>query len=224
MASRRGYLTQADLAEFADINITDATEADDQISQAEEIIDAYVGPQEKFYGYELIGKCSVANSTSFTLQTNHISGQKTDFYKGCEVQIIGGTGSGQTKKITGSSEQGVISTETFTTAPDTTSVYRIYQLGKFPRHCDARYEGELTFTWYKWIPEAIKRATAAQLQYMIDMGDKFFSTDASLKTGESIGDYAYTKDASKNNIENLIAPKAKIILRGILNRRGVIVD
>lgn len=222
MSSRRGYLTQTELEEFADIEITDETEADDQISQAEEIIDAYVGPQDRFYPYELIGKCAAGSTTGFTLQTNQVSSPITDYYKGCHVEIIGGTGAGQTKKITASTNAGVITTETFSTALDTTSIYRIFQLGKFPRRADARYESEQTQTWYKWIPENVRRAVAAQVQYMISMGDKFFATDAASRTGESIGDYAYTKTASSAGANALIAPKAKQFLKGFVNRTGQI--
>lgn len=220
MASRRGYLTQTELANFADITITDSTEADDQISQAEEIIDAYVGPQEKFFDAELIGKAQSGSTTGFLLQSNHITGQNINYYKDCEAQIIGGTGLGQSKKITASAVSGQITTEAFTVALDNTTVYRIVQIGKFPRTEDTRYESEETETWYKWIPEMVKRAVAAQVQYMIEMGDKFFSTDASKKTAESIGDYSYQKDSSSASIENLIAPKAKQFLKGVLNRKG----
>jgi len=46
--SRRGYLSQDELKQFANITIVDPTEADDVISQAEEILDAYIRRSDKF--------------------------------------------------------------------------------------------------------------------------------------------------------------------------------
>lgn len=223
MASRRRYLTQAELEEFADIDVTNVTEGDDKISQAEELIDAYVGPQDKFYQGELVGKAQSGSTTGFKLQSEHIDTNQSDYWKDCEVEIVGGSGVGETKRITASDNAGNITTDTFSTALDNTTIYKIYQMAKFPRFKDCTFESQHTSKWYKSIPEMVKRATAAQLEYMINMGDKFFSTDASKKTSESIGDYAYSKEGSSASIENLIAPKAKNFLKGILNRKGVFI-
>lgn len=221
MSSRRRYLTQEDLTQFADITITDSTEADDQISQAEEIIDSYVGPQDKFYESEIVGLAQSGSTSGFKLQTEHITIDQADYFRYCEVEIMGGAGAGQIRTVTASDGQGNITVDTvFSTALDNTSVYRLYQLAKFPRREDCRYESIHTSKWYKNIPDKVRRATAAQLQYMIDMGDKFFSTDASQRTSESIGDYSYSKGAGISNV--LIAPKAKQFLRGITNRTGQI--
>lgn len=50
-----------------------------------------------------------------------------DFWKGGVLEIISGTGSGQTRDVTGSAQStGVISVSpSFTTTPDSTSVYRV---------------------------------------------------------------------------------------------------
>jgi hypothetical protein len=55
--SVRGYLSKDDLEQLANINITDDTEADDVISQAEEIVDEYVG----FHQFPLKGKSQPLN-------------------------------------------------------------------------------------------------------------------------------------------------------------------
>lgn len=228
MSSRRQYLTQAELAEFADITIVDSDEADDQISQAEEIIDAYVGAQQKFLHCEVNGPVASATSTSFMLYVQQQNMYDVDYFKGCQVEIIGGTGAGQTRTISGSTRAGVCTISTsWTTTPDSTSFYKITQLGKFPRHKDVTFFSEVgTPTYYKSIPEAVKRATAAQVQFMIEMGDKYFSTDQSEKTSERIGDYAYTIGGPGTSTgagpDKLIAPKAKKLLIGIKNRLGQI--
>jgi hypothetical protein len=224
MSSKRQYLSQAELAEYADITITNTTEADDQISQAEELIDTYVGFQRKFLGEDVKGRVASATSTTFNLETQrHVNVFQKNYFTYCEVEIIGGTGSGQRRTISASTYEGVVTVSSvWTTTPDSTSYYRIYQLGKFPRACDTYFDGQATPSLYlKNIPEALKRATAAQVQYMIQQGTAFFSGENTIMQSETIGDYSYTRGNSGDGTTNLIAPKAKQYLKGITNRKGV---
>jgi hypothetical protein len=225
MASKRAYLTQAELAEFADITITDTTEADDQITMAEEIIDAYVGAQDSFYKSTITNLASSGGASTLTLHTDHQNVYNNDYLAGCQIEIIGGTGSGQRRIISTQTKAGVVTvTEAWTTQPDSTSFYKIYQLGKFPRNQDVSFDSNLSADkYYKSIPEAVKRAVAAQVQYIIEMGDKFFATDDSGKQSESIGDYSYTNAEGSARHNRLIAPKAKMLLRGIKNIKGQII-
>lgn len=223
MASRRGYLTQAELADYADITIVDSTEADDQIGQAEELIDAYVGAQKKFLSYEMRGVVRAGGTTTFTLDPTQQGSLQADYLKGCWVEILGGTGEGQRRKITGQTLAGVATVESaFSPAVDTTSYYRIWQLGKFPRDCDVSYDALYNLKYYKAIPEAVRRAVAAQVQFIVEMGASFFANDKTDMMSESIGDYSYTRGQSSQGISKLIAPKARTLLRGIMNRTGVI--
>jgi hypothetical protein len=230
MASKRNYLTQAELAEFADITITDPTEADDQISQAEEMIDAYVGFQQKHLGGIIQGHATAGGSTTLTVETNHQNVWQKDYLAGCHIEIIGGTGSGKTRRrITGQTYAGVITIDSaWDTNPDSTSIYKIFQMGKFPRLKDVFYDGNAaTPTYYPSIPEAVKRAVAAQVVYKIEMGDSFFNGEGSNMSSESIGDYSYSLgtggSGSTRGASRLIAPRAKLLLRGITNRTGVII-
>lgn len=232
MPSRRQYLTQAELAQFADITIVDATEADDQISQSEEIIDAYVGSQDMFFDSDFSnvveGLAQAGGSGSLTLENRHANVFLTNFFSYCEVEIIGGAGAGQRTVIASSTYPNTVLTfrDSLTTPCNNTSFYRIYQLGKFPRKRDTFLDSinPPSPIYYKNIPEQIRRATAAQVEYMIQQGAAYFKTDDLFKTAEKIGDYAYDKarDGSAANIEMMIAPKAKMFLRGFINRRGVI--
>lgn len=227
MASRRQYLTQAELAEYADITITNSTEADDQISQAEELIDAYVGPQQKFLSENIEGRVASATSTTFTLEASrHQNVYQDDYFTYCEVEIIGGTGSGQRRIITDSTLAGVLTVASaWSTTPDSTSYYRIYQLGKFPRAKDVYFDGNVSPQIYsKSIPEAVKRAVAAQVEYRITMGDDFFTGESSTLQSETIGDYSYSRGNNGSSTSSLIAPKAKQYLRGYVNRKGMIVS
>lgn len=217
--SRRGYLSQSELAQYANIVVSDTTEADDVIGQAEEIIDAYVGFQNTFIMTPLVGTVSSSGSTtSHVVQVSQQNSLQADYLKGCEMEIIGGTAIGQRRKITASTFAGTITTEAFATPLDSTSVYKIYQLGKFPRHEDVFYENS---KYYKSIPEAVKRAVAAQVDYIINMGDSYFQTNKADFESESIGDYSYTKGSGISVIDKLVAPKVRTLLKGIINRKGV---
>lgn len=219
-------MSQAELETFADIVVTDATEADDQISQAEEIIDSYVGYQERFLDFEISGRCSSAGgSTFFYLESDALNVYDKDYFVGCEVEILGGTGVGQRRRITGSlRDDGKITVQdAWTTTPDTTSFYKIAQIGKFPRRCDVEYYTKSSpYQFFKQIPEQIRRAVAAQVDYMRSMGADYFNTDKAEKTSESISRYSYQKSSSGSGHLSLIAPRAKVLLQGIINRVGTI--
>lgn len=224
MASKRAYLTRAELAEYADITITNTTEAEDQITQAEEMIDSYVGAQEKAVREAIEGRVASATSTTITLEASrHQSVYQKNYLLYCQVEIVGGTGSDQRRICTASTYEGVVTVDSaWTTTPDSTSYYRIYQLGKFPRNKDQYFDGSVSPQIYvKSIPEAVRRATAAQVEYIIAMGTNFFKTDAATIQSESIGDYSYSRGSgATGSSTSLIAPKAKQYLRGIVNRKG----
>jgi hypothetical protein len=222
--SRRGYLSQDELEQFANIDITDTSEADDRISQAEEMVDAYIGYQDKAMTESVRGICSAVGGTSFTLESSQQNVYDIDYFKLCEVEILGGTGVGQRRKITASTKAGVLTIDTAWDTNPTSGLYKISQIGKFPRACDIEtYTSGSNTTYYKAIPEAIKRAVAAQVEYVIEMGDSFFAGDKSEMESESIGDYSYTKGQGIAGISKLISPKAKMLLKGIYNRTGVLV-
>ncbi len=228
MTSRRNYLTIDELEEYADITVTEESEAEDQISQAEELIDAYVGHQDKAMPNSIRGEVSSATSSSVT-DNDGGTGLDVgdDYFVGCEIEIIGGTGAGQTRRITASSRSGksVTVSPVFTTTPNTTSVFKIYQLGKFPRIQD-RNTNRAGDKYYRSIPEAVKRATAAQMQYMIEMGSDFFSGASTDMEAENILNYGYRRGAGSSgssSVVKMIAPKARALLRGIKNSTGRLV-
>lgn len=222
--TRRGYLSQSELEQFANISITDGNEADDVISQAEELIDVYVGPQNKAIKLDFKGRAESATTNTITVQSDQQNVYQIDYLKLCEIEILGGTGAGQRRKITGQTLAGVITVDSnWDTIPDNTSFYKISQLGKFPRIKDVHYYSDSTPNqYYKSIPEEIKRAVAAQVQYIIDMGEKFFSTDKSDKESERIADYSYTNAKGTGGMSKMISPKARILLKYIKCRVGTL--
>jgi len=100
--SRRGYLSQAELKQFANINVVDASEADDQISQAEEIIDTYVRRAPKFITNFSRGIATSGNAEKTTLVDD--SGDTPlhygdNYWLGCEIEIVGGTNAGERRTV-----------------------------------------------------------------------------------------------------------------------------
>jgi len=217
MASRRRYTTSTEISEYADIIIDDSGEADDQISQAEEMIDAYIGFQNKHIKTKHEGMAT--GGTTTTLIDTSALGYNDNYFNYCEIEIVAGTNVGEIRQITSSdrSANSITVNEAFTAAIDNTSVYIIRQLGRFPRVKDVFTKTvDSESIYYKSIPEAIKRAVAAQLQYIIEKGVEFFA-GATDKKMEIIGDYHYQV---KDDAERLIAPKARMLLKGIFNRKG----
>lgn len=220
--SRRQYATLADIAEYSNVTVTDEDEAADQLSMAEEMIDAYVGPQEKHVNEEVIGQATGGTTTTLIdiSGDSYLVAPEDDYYKYCEVEIIKGTNAGERRSITAydQSTNKITVSPAFSSAIDSTSVYVIKQLGKFPRYCDVKYlEVSGVNTYLKRIPEAVRRAALAQLEYIVEKGTDFFSGPTDLE-GEGIGSkYNYTV---KKNMDRMIAPAARKFLHGIMNRTG----
>ncbi len=219
--SRRGYASNAEIAEYIGVavNLIDAV----KVELAEHLIDEYCGYHERFLQNKITGLATAGGSLTITLDSNQLNMYENGYLTYAEVEIIGGTGAGQRRKITANTKAGVVTVDTaWTTVPDTTSFYQIYQIGLFPRRCcDVVYDSEHTQTYYKTIPEPIRRAVCAQYEYIIGMGDGYFQTDKSNKTSESIGDYSYS--GGRSGVNTLIAPKAQTLLTGYVKKYGTII-
>lgn len=228
MASQRQYATIAQVEQFADITSTDNTEFEDRISQAEQFIDSYVGFQQKAVPGVYSGKLTSASSTTLYDTSSDTPLYVDDnYFSYCVVEIIGGTGIGQTKRIVSSSKSNYSITidSAFTVTPDSTSVYKIFQLGKFPRVQDVWHDPD-TKQYSKSIPDAVMVATCAQLAYAISKGDDFFSGDMSVYDSETIGNYSYSKGQSTGqgtSSVNAMSPRARALLKGFKFSGGKIV-
>ena len=215
----RGYITTADLQSYADISIEDNTEAIERMNMAEEIIDNYVGFQNSFMRYDISGTATGGTTTTLvdTSNSSQINGTLVNRFSYCILQIIGGTNAGESRTIISSDTEGTLTVESaFSSAIDSTSVYRIYQLAKFPRTQDYSL---ISNVFYKFIPEAVKNACLAQVQYMIEMGDDFFTSGVDKKS-EDIDGYSYT---IPNDVRRMIAPKAREYLHGVVSRKGKLI-
>lgn len=222
--SRRQYATQAQLEQFADITINDVNEATDRINKAEELIDDYVGAQDKHIPWVSRGLATGGTTTTLidTSGDSPIDDYDDDFWTYCEVEMLSGDARGEKRTISSydKSNRTITVSEAFTSAVSEGDAYRMYQLGKFPRNTDYEFiqnDTDTNATYYKWIPEQVTRATLAQVTYMIEKGEEFFAGDTD-KESESMLDYSYTTKQSSFN--RMISPHARTLLRGITNRKG----
>lgn len=225
--TKRNYLSIAELQELADLTVIDATEAMYQIDRAEQAIDDYVGyhqpsVEDNFRGTVSSSSAKTLVDTNPASQLHQIDG----FFQRCVVEIIGGTGSGQVRYIEDSSfdNRSVTIADAWDTNPDITSFYKIYQLAKFPRAGSddvfVRQDGR---RYYKTIPNAVKQATAAQVAFIIAMGDAYFVSNLGDMQSETIDNYSYSKaNAGQSPAVSALAPRARTLLRGYKNSGGVL--
>lgn len=215
--SRRAYVSSAEIAEYMGVDVSTIT--DTLIEQSEQAIDDFLGFTEKYIERAVTGMVSAISSLVLSLDTLDGTVYYLDYFKNCEIEIVGGTGAGQRKRIASSTSSTVTVDGAWSTAPIVGSYYKIVQVGQFPRIQDIVIDAR-TNTIYKLIPEAIRRACCAQYQYIVQMGSAYFTTNSSEYTSESIGDYSYSKNKTPNS---LMAPKVKTILSSLRRRSGQIV-
>lgn len=215
--SRRGYLSIDELEQFASVEVADSEidEYANKISKAEETIDSYIRYASKFIPFSRNGKATDGSITTL-IDTSSDSpfNQDDDYYKGCEVEILAGANAGERRRVSAydKSTQKITVADAFSLAIDSTSVFEIYQVGLFPRVKDVWHQHS---TYYKRIPESIKRAIAAQVEYVIEKGSSFF-LGATDDESESIDDYSHKRVNA--GMRSVIAPKARIFLRGFISR------
>lgn len=225
--SRRQYLSIDELEEYADISVDDSEEAYDQIRQAEEMIDSFVGNIEKHISrvHEGIATGGTVNTVIDTSDDSPLDDKDDDYWTFCEIEFLSGDNKGERTLIISSDESAseVTLMENMDSVVASGDAYRVYQLGKFPRNEEVYHETSDDEKYFKWIPEAVKRATAAQVEYMIRMGDRFFSTSTPHKTQERVGKGDWEANFNQR-VSLLIAPKAQRILMGagLVNRTGKI--
>lgn len=223
----RNYLSIPDLQTLADISITDTQEAIRQLARAEEAIDDYVGYQEQDVQVDFRGQVSSINGGKEIIDINPSSQLHVidGYFARCVIEIIGGTGAGQLRYIASSSFDNLSVTvaDAFDTPLDNTSFYRIYQLAKFPRAVKDVYSRQDGRMFYKTIPDAVRKAVSAQIEFMIQQGDAFFVGNLADLQSEHIDNYSYSKaNAGQSPSVSALAPRARTLLRGYKNSHGTL--
>lgn len=218
MATRRQYITESEIEEFSNISVDDSDEAEDRMNLAEEMVDSFVGFQTKHIRNEHSGLVTTAGNDYIidTSTDSPLRSPEDDFFTFCEIEILGGTGKGQKRTISAydQSANKITVNSNWDTNPDSTSFYVIRQVGKFPRPQDVFQDSNNKF--YKKIPEQVKRATLAQLEYLIEKGNDFFAGAVDYDSESIGGDYSY----HAKKVNRFISPHARNLLRGITNRKG----
>lgn len=208
--TNRGYLSVKELLELLGITYNSNLESTylPKIEKAEEIIDSYVGYVEKHVIRNYVGKADSGTTTTIVSTTPlNVSTFLDNYLEFCVVEIVSGTNKGERRSISTNTNYTITVRDAFTSAIDSTSAFKIYQLGKFPRLCDADYITEMD-KWVKSIPDQIKRAVAYQVAYMETLGTDY-AQNLDIKS-ESLGDWSATyRDNSRS-----ISPIAKELLIG----------
>lgn len=218
MAIRRHYIETGD--------VSGSTEA--QLALAEELIDRYVGPQDRALPSEYHGQIStIGGSGNKTITDTHSPGALNSVngqFANAVIEMVSGAAAGQRAVIQSSdlATQGITLWAAFTTTPAVGDYFKVYQLAKFPRYKDI-YSTPDGLNRYATIPEAVREATVAQVEFIIAKGAGFFTGDNSDMQSESFLNYSYTRSSSaggQSSLSNLISPQARVLLRGIVNRKG----
>lgn len=225
MSLRRYYIQTSD--------VSGATEA--QVALAEELIDRYVGPQPKFLRSEYHGKISSLLNSFKTIVDDGVASGTTQLdrtsglFQGAILEVISGAAAGLRGVIESSDKDGKSITlrSALSTNPAVGDYFKIYQLAKFPRTQDT-YGTPDGLHYYPSIPEAVREAVIAETEFIIAKGAAFFTGDNSDLQSESFLNYSYTRKSDSgggaSSLSKLISPQARVLLRGIVNRTGRIVE
>lgn len=225
MALRRYYIQTSD--------VSGATEA--QVALADELIDRYVGPQPKFLRSQYNGKISSLLNSFKTIVDDGVASGTTQLdrtnglYQGAILEVVSGAAAGLRGVIESSNKEAKSITlrAALSTAPAVGDYFKIYQLAKFPRVQDS-YGTPDGLNYYPTIPEAVREATVAQVEFIIAKGAAFFTGDNSDFQSESFLNYSYSRKSDSgggaSSLSKLISPQARVLLRGIVNRTGRIVE
>lgn len=220
MTTRKQYVTINEIEAYADVDLKSAEGAEQEaynwISQAEDMIDNYVRRQSKHIPSEYLGDATSGTTTKiFDIGSDTPLYYADDYFKYCEVEMLSGSNAGEIRPILSSnySEKSVTVSYAFTNAVAEGDVFIIRQQSKFPRICDVKIYNQ---KYYKTIPVNVREAVKAQVQYMIEQGKEFFINVVDQQS-ESIDDYSHNLKEFTNN---MIAPKARELLKGIRDIKG----
>ncbi len=222
MSTRRYYIEESDAP----------TATADQIALAEEIIDQYVGTQDSYFDSDDVrqGEITSLLSGNKIIDTSSISqlgpSIYINFYDRMVVEFLSGAQAGTIRPITASdsTDYSITYDGTALAGLAVGDIFKIYQLGKFPRCKDVltRLNSDNRSQIYKSIPRQVKDAVIAQAEYIVELGDDYFTGNDTDAASESIGNYSYSNAGGGNQSATvkMVAPKARTLLRGIMSRLG----
>lgn len=230
--SEFNYIRPSELPAFihAMASVTDETLAAKFISDAEQIIDAYVGPSVPFYT-SLTGTVSANVASGATTLPASIWGRRRPNHwakGGVYVELIDGVSAtllGQSRLIVASDDEQVTLASGFDEALSAgVAQFFFKQDSKFPRLQDQN-----TLATPR-LPDELKRAAAYQVEYGFQFGSQELGLgDPDIADGEAglVQSRTYGSGYSESRVPNMkqglgyfIAPKARVQLRQLLGATG----
>jgi len=229
-----GYIDPTRLPDFIRTmaSVTDEALAAQFISDAERIIDAYVGPGPRFHNpYTFTTAATlVSGGTTLSGVQGASDSSRPNYYAvgGVYVEVVGGAAAasliGQRRRVVSSSGADLTLASGF--AADLASGAELYftQDSAFPRAWDQDLWGAPK------LPTGLDAAVAAQVEYGISFGSEGFGlSDSNVVTDES-GDVTsrtygsgYSESRDPRRREGMavwVGPRARVLLRRLLNSGG----
>lgn len=236
--SRFNYLSTSGLAALIPTmsGVTDHALAAKFITDAERMIDAYVGPFPKFYS-DLTGTFNAQlASGAVTVSGSGFGSDRPNYYaKGGHYLIIMNVPGAPTSALIGTKRLIVASvsgTVTLATGYDeavpASTEYYTHQESAFPRVIDTDPTGT------PQLPDELEQAVAYQVEYGIAYGSESYGLgDDAVVTGDdgAVGSRTYGSGYSESRVTGAgpgsraglaawVAPKVRAILRRIMNVTG----
>lgn len=200
------------------------------ISDAEHIIDAYVGPAPRFYDARTGLITVTIASGDTTLVGDTFGPRRPNYYAkgGVYVELVDGTSLvGERRLVIASDANGVTLASGFSDTVPAGATFYFVQDSHFPRWVDQDLLGTPR------MPPELKRATALQVEYGYLFGSEDQGlSEPSVADGESTeiqsrsyaSGYAESRAvgsaSSKRGLALLIAPRARAELRNLLGSTG----
>ncbi len=230
--SQHNYITPDELPDYIHTmsGVTDPAVAAKFISEAERIVDVYVGPAQKFYT-ELTSSLRMAVASGATTWGAEMFGDRDPGYwarGGVYIEITRADAEpslvGQSRLVVASSGNEVTLVSGFDAdaAVGTKFIYR--QRSRFPRIQDRDVRG------YPRMPDDLAAAVAYQVEYGILYGSEEFglgSTGVAIDPDDGVQSRTYgsgysesRNTARRSGLAVWVAPKARMQLRRLLNATG----
>jgi len=234
--SRLNYITPGKLAQYIHTmsGVTDNDQAASFITDAERIVDAYVGPAPRFYT-DQTGDTSavIASGTSASVVTADVFGDRRPNYwakGGHYLHVLDVPGSpssaliGESRLIVASTSGQVTLVSGFLTDVPSGSTFWLHQESAFPRVWDTDNFGTPR------LPDVLENAVALQVEYGILYGSEAFGLgDSGVATdeGASVQSRTYASGYSESRqpgqergLARWTAPRARALLRSIMSNAG----
>lgn len=228
--SELNYLQPTQLAQFVHsmASVTDEELAAKFISDAERMVDAYMGPAPKFYGRLTLDLTANLTSGNTALSTSTVGERRPNYWAkgGVYVRVTDGPAAaiGEERLVVGSDDEQLTLVSGFSVdLPSASAKLELYQRSVFPRFWDVDAQGD------PFLPDVLPRAVAWQVEYGVHYGSAEFGLGDSGITAEPGGvqsrsyggGYSETRDTSQSSgLAVWLAPKTRAVLRRLLNSTG----